>query len=63
MTIRFLLVGLLLGALTACGAPTTPSAPPLTAPTNACPSSAPPTEAPPLPTVTTAPPLHPLRRP
>ena len=47
MTIRFMLVGLLLGVLTACGAPTTPSAPP-PAPT-ALPAS-----AQQLPTVTTA---------
>ena len=43
MTIRFLLVGLLLGALTACGAPTTPSAPasaPTALPVDASPLSA-----------------------
>ncbi len=48
MTIRFMIVGLLLGALTACGAPTTPSAP-AAAPT------ALPVSAQQLPTVTTAP--------
>jgi hypothetical protein len=48
MTIRFMLVGLLLGALTACGASTTPSAPPPT-------PTALPASAPQLPTVTIAP--------
>ena len=56
MTIRFLLVGLLLGALTACGAPTTPSAP-ASAPT-ALPVDASPTQ--PLLTVTTAPSVTPV---
>ncbi len=57
MTIRFMLVGLLLGALTACGAPTTPSAPvapPPTAPT------ALPVSAQQLPTATTAPAVTPV---
>jgi hypothetical protein len=48
MTIRFMFVCLLLGAMTACGAPTTPSAP-QTAPT------ALPVSAQELPTITTAP--------
>ena len=58
MTIRFLLIGLLLGALTACGAPTTPSAPP-TLPVSAPPTGVPPTKAQPLPTVTIAPTVTP----
>jgi hypothetical protein len=58
MTIRFMLVGLLLGALTACGAPATPSMPPsapATLPVDAPSTETPTVEAQPLPIVTAAP--------
>ena len=55
MTIRFLLVGLLLGALTACGAPSAPASAPTALPVDASP-----TQVQPLPTVTTAPSVTPV---
>jgi hypothetical protein len=62
MIIRFLLVGLLLlSALTACGAPTTPSVPPSvpTAPVDAPSTATPPINVPLLPTATPAPSVTP----